>query len=136
MTVPFARQIRSGEIEVEQALTSGPIPSQVARRFACDCAQRALMRERQEGREPDQRSWQMLWVMHRWLAHHSTDKDREEAWEAAREASWPSGDTTASSRWEVRYSPDSVVWKKAWEMARAAARAAAWAGAQIGRAHV
>ena len=32
------------------------------RLFACDCAERALLREREHGREPDERSWKAIEV--------------------------------------------------------------------------
>jgi hypothetical protein len=36
-----------------------------ARLFACDCAERALLREREAGREPDERAWQAVRVARR-----------------------------------------------------------------------
>lgn len=35
--------------------------------FACDCAEEALQRERQDGREPDPRSWEAVRLKRLWL---------------------------------------------------------------------
>lgn len=43
------------------------IPSQDLHEFACACAERALQREREAGREPDARSWRAVEVKRQWL---------------------------------------------------------------------
>ena len=74
------------------------------RLFAVECAERALHRERDAGREPDPRSWAALDVARRYGNGKATVADMAAAWAAARDA--------------------------AWAAARAAARDAAWAAAK------
>jgi hypothetical protein len=64
--------------------------------FSCDCAKRALMRERKAKREPDARLWNAIAVKRAWLAGRMSDAQLASAESAA------------------------------WLAARAAARAAAW----------
>ena len=40
--------------------------------FACDCAERALKRERKAGREPDERSWKAIIVVRRYAIGEAT----------------------------------------------------------------
>lgn len=58
--------------------------------FACWCAEQALLREREAGREPDVRSWAAIEVKRRWLKGEATDEElyvaRDAAWDAARDA--------------------------------------------------
>lgn len=53
------------------------------RLFACDCAERALTRERAAGREPDARSWTAVAVARRHAMGEATDVDLLEAYRAA-----------------------------------------------------
>ena len=46
------------------------------RLFACDCAERALQRERDAGREPDMRSWEAVAVSRRYANGQATDEER------------------------------------------------------------
>jgi hypothetical protein len=86
------------------------------RLFACDCASRALRRERRAGREPDERSWAVVRVARGYARGKATDDELRAAWAAARaaagEAAW------AAAR--------AAAWEAAGEAAREAARAAAW----------
>jgi hypothetical protein len=52
--------------------------------FACWCAEGALVREREAGREPDPRSWAAIEAKRRWLRGEIDDKALGVAWEAAR----------------------------------------------------
>ena len=79
-----------------------------ARLFACDCAERALKRERKAGREPDERSWEAIRVA-RLFANGETgyaarDAARDAAWAAARAAAraaaWDAA-RDAERRWQA-----------------------------------
>jgi hypothetical protein len=114
------------------------IPEKELHLLACRYAERALRREREAGREPDARSWEVLRVKRRWVAGRATDEELEaaeaeaawaartaaaEAWAAWREeAAWAAARAAAWAAWRA------AAWA-AWraEAARAAARAAAWA---------
>ena len=54
-----------------------------ARLFACDCAHRALMRERRAGREPDERSWNAVRVARAFARGKASEQERAAAWAAA-----------------------------------------------------
>jgi hypothetical protein len=58
----------------------------VLHEFGCLCAEQALLREREAGREPDPRSWAAIEVKRKWLRGEATDKKLEAAWDAARNA--------------------------------------------------
>ena len=45
------------------------------RLFACDCAERALSRERDAGREPDPRSWAAVEIARRYARGEATNLD-------------------------------------------------------------
>ena len=112
-----------------------------ARLLACDCAERPLHRERQAGREPDPRSWDVLRVARAyavgaasqdqldaardaaWVAWAARDAARDAAWDAARDAAWDA----AEAAWAAARAA-------AWDAARAAARAAAEAAWDAARA--
>ena len=80
------------------------------RLFACDCAHRALTRERDAGREPDPRSWKAVEVAQAFAeGRASTEELRTAAKAAARDAAWDA--------WAAR---------AAWDAAKAAWTAAAW----------
>jgi hypothetical protein len=94
------------------------------RRFACDCADGALHRERTAGREPDKRSWEAVRVARRHAIGQARDEDLDAAWAAAwaaaRDAVW------AAARDAAR----DAAWATARDAAWAAARDAAWAAAR------
>ena len=77
------------------------------RLFAVDCAERALHRERDAGREPDPRSWAALDVARRYADGTATVADMDVARAAASAAAWAAAKAAA------------------WD----AAKAAAWAAA-------
>jgi hypothetical protein len=62
------------------------IPEKELHLLACRYAERALKREREAGREPDARSWEVLRVKRRWVAGRATDEELEAALAAARAA--------------------------------------------------
>ena len=63
-----------------------PLTARVLRRFACDCAERALEREREHDREPDERSWNAVRVARRYAFGKATKAELDAAWDAARAA--------------------------------------------------
>jgi hypothetical protein len=62
------------------------VPGRVLHEFACVCAERALTREREAGREPDPRTWAAITVKRRWLCGEATDVELAAARDAARAA--------------------------------------------------
>ena len=74
------------------------------RLFACDCAERALLREREAGREPDDRSWNAVRVAREYAMGRATD---EELGEAESEA------IDAASR-TTELSSNIAAWAAAW----------------------
>ena len=103
------------------------------RLFACDCAERALGRERDAGHEPDPRSWAAVEVARRYARGEATDEElaaaRDSAWTAAWDsAAWASARNSArTAAWD---SARDSIWTAAWAAARdsawTAARDAAW----------
>lgn len=72
------------------------IDARTLRLFACDCAERALQRERKHGREPDRRSWDAVAVSRRYAMGKATNREltaaRAAARNAARYAAWAASD--------------------------------------------
>ena len=99
------------------------------RLFACDCAERALRREREAGHEPDPRSWNAITVARRFAAGEATAEELAAADAAARAdaAAWAAAWAAAAAR----AAADAAAWAAAWAAADAAA--AAWATARDGR---
>lgn len=68
--------------------------------FACDCAERALLREREAGREPDERSWNAVAVARRFADGNASNEELEQAeaaaWDA-RAAAWAAADAAADA---------------------------------------
>ena len=60
----------------------------IARIFACDCAERALNREREKGREPHPDLWRAIDVARRYAVGTASESERAAAWDAARDAAW------------------------------------------------
>ena len=87
------------------------------RLFICDCAERALLGERDHGREPDERSWKAVTISRLFAQGKATVEELV----AAEEAAWAVGAAT----W--------ATWA-AWAAARAAARAAGAAARAAGAA--
>ena len=88
------------------------------RLWVCDCAERALLREREAGREPDLRSWRAIEVARRFANGAATaeelDAARAAAWDAARdaraaarEAVWDAWDAAGDAA-----CPDEVEWQR------------------------
>ncbi len=94
------------------------------RLWGCECAERALLRERERGREPDVRSWRAIEAA-RLFANGQVSVEKLDAawaaagaaaaaWDPARDAAWAAAGAAAA----------------AWDAARDAARDAAWAAAR------
>ena len=64
--------------------------------FACDCAERALGRERDAGREPDARSWRAVEVSRLYAGGKATDAELDAARAAAGAAAW---DAAGAAAW-------------------------------------
>ena len=58
------------------------------RLWGCDCAERALLRERERGREPDAHSWEAIAVTRRYADGHATKAELAAAGAAAGAAAW------------------------------------------------
>ncbi len=93
----------------------------VLRLFACDCAERALTREREAGREPDARSWRAIEVA-RGFAVGSATRDDLIAASAAAWAAYDAANAAHAAAWAAY---DAAAW--AASAAANAAHAAAWA---------
>ena len=80
------------------------------RLFSCDCAERALNRERARGREPGERSWNALVVARRFANGEATREElaaaRDAAWDAARDAAraatWDAA-WAAETDWQIAH---------------------------------
>ncbi len=110
--------------------------TKVLHEFACWCAERALLREREAGREPDPRSWRAIEVKRAWISGEATDDElraaQDAAWAAARaaaqDAAWAAAQDAAwAAAWAAA---QDAAWAAAWAAAQDAARAAAWAAAR------
>jgi hypothetical protein len=96
------------------------VDERTLRLFACDCAERALIRERDAGREPDARNFEAIAVSRRYAAGDATGSEMAAAWDSAWDAAW---DASRAAAWDS-------AWDAAWDASRAAARAAAWDAAR------
>jgi hypothetical protein len=126
------------------SIDATPGLDQLLRMFACDCAERALLREREAGREPDQRSWDAVAVARSYTEGKATSGEldavrdaagaaaRDAARAAARDAAWAAARAAARdaagavSRAASRAAAGAAARAGAWDAARAAAWDAAW----------
>lgn len=71
-----------------------------ARLFACDCAERTLLRQRERGFEPEPVFWETIEVARRYARGEATRQELDAAWDAdrdaARDAAWD-----AEHTWQV-----------------------------------
>jgi hypothetical protein len=76
----------------------------VARLFAADMAEGALLGERACGREPDVRSWEAVAVARRFAVGDATGGERAAAWAAAGDAARAAaGDAARDAAWAAAY---------------------------------
>ena len=68
---PIARD-STKQVSATRTLLAAKDVSKELRCFACDCAERALKRERKAGREPDERSWKAIIVARRYANGEAT----------------------------------------------------------------
>ena len=80
----------------------------ILRLFVADCAERALLRERFDGREPDVRSWNAVEVTRKYARGTATAEElsaaRSAAGSAAGSAAWPvawSAAKSAERKWQT-----------------------------------
>lgn len=67
---------------------AGMDATEILHTFAVRIAYCALLREQEQGREPDERSWNALRVKLEWIEGRATDKQLDAARNAARIAAW------------------------------------------------
>jgi len=113
-------------------LHDGVLPDKMLRLFACDCAERALTREREAGREPDVRSWEAVQVSRRFANGQATHEELSAARAAAASAAAYADDAATSAAYAAAYAADAAtsaayVARAATDTARAATYAAAYA---------
>jgi hypothetical protein len=75
----------------------GKLTPRLLREFACDCAERALLRAREAGREPDPRSWAAIEVARRFARGEATIAEARYAAYAAYAAA---AAAAAERRWQ------------------------------------
>ena len=104
----------------------------IARLFACDCAARALWRERRAGREPDKRSWKAINVARRYAKGKATKQELTAAGVAGRAAAtWTAigyASAAAKAAAFVAFNPSAAAWDTwaATGVATGAATGVAW----------
>lgn len=108
------------------AMHNGVLPDRTLRIFAADCAERALLRERSAGREPDARSWRAVEVARMYVSGTATRAELRAAARAAhiararatpRDAVWAATAAVATVDAAERFSAHDAGW-----VAEAAAR--------------
>jgi len=124
------------QVSATRKLLAAKDVSKELRLFACDCAERALKRERKAGREPDERSWKAIIVSRRYANGEATLEELQAAWnaarnaaDAARNAAWNAADAAWNAA-DAAWNAADAAWNAAWNAARNAAwnaaRNAAW----------
>ena len=108
------------QVSATRKLLAAKDVSKELRLFTCDCAERALKRERKAGREPDERSWKAIIVSRLYANGEANLQELDAAWAAARDA-W------AAARDAARVAAYAAAWAAARDAAWAAARDAAYA---------
>ena len=103
-----------------------------ARLFACDCAARALRRERRAGREPDKRSWKAIKVARRYAKGKATKAELtaartaagyvwDVAWANISATDWTTDNidfwTATRTAWDITYDDASVAVRDATDAA-------------------
>ena len=91
------------------------LPESLLHWFACDCAERALMREKEEGRETDERSWKTIQTKRLWVLGEAASEEqaaaRAAAWAAAGAAAWAAAEAERS--WQISHLHYLI---RAWEV--------------------
>ena len=90
------------QVSATRKLLAAKDVSKELRLFACDCAERALKRERKAGREPDERSWKAIIVSRLYANGEANLQELAAAWVAAwaaGAAAWAAGDAAWAAAW-------------------------------------
>jgi len=95
------------------------LDARILRLFACDCAEMALTRERDKGKEPDPRSWESVRVARLYAKGEATREELSAVSSAAWSAAWCAACSAARD----------AAWSAAWSAANSAAYSAAWSAA-------
>ena len=98
------------------------ISPKILRLFACNCAERALKKERKMGREPDERSWAAVRVARRFAAGRASTDELVAARNAAGNVAGAvtGAAVTAMSAWRAtRDNVEAVAQAAAWNAAEA-----------------
>jgi hypothetical protein len=132
--IPLSTILRAGGVEMAlDAIGYAEVGEPWVRHFACDCAERALLRERANGHEPDPRSWRAVEVSRAYACGEASAEDLTAAWDAIGDAirgatranAWAAAwDTARVAAWDAAR---AAAWDAAWATTRDAARDAAWA---------
>lgn len=94
--------------------------SRVLHEFACVVAERALLKEREAGREPDKRSWDAIQAKKDWMAGIISDDELCAAERAAWSVGWSVG-------WNVGWNAvRSVGWSLAWGAVKSVGWSLGW----------
>ena len=105
----------------------------VARLFAADCAESALLGARAAGFEPDVRSWRAVDVARRFASGDASHEDRpaaRSAAESAGHAAWSaSGSASRSAAESARSAAGHAAWHAAGHAVWSAAESVAWSAA-------
>ena len=102
------------------------IPAQTLHKLAVEFARAALLKEREAGREPDERSWKALDVKLAWLDGKASDEELEAAKAAAASAADDVADATVTT-WDAYWAAKAAT-AAAWAVP-VAAYCSAWAAA-------
>ena len=73
------------------------LPDSLLRTFACDCAERALLRERSKGREPDECSWSAVRISRLFSDGLATKEELA----SARDSAWAPA-SASEKKWQAR----------------------------------
>ena len=130
---PEAPELHDGSkgVSRRRKLLAGKNVARELRLFACECAERALLRERAAGREPHEDSWAAVIVARRYAEGQATEKELMAAQVAAVTAAREMrGEEPAFETAEVAVgATQREAVTAALAVKRATARAAAWAAA-------
>ncbi len=139
---PKHKPIRSNDKCVScrlRILRTFPLDARVLRLFACDCAERALLRERKQGREPAEASWKAVRITRLYLDGNASEEARSAAYSAAQlAATLAASSFTFSADWSAPVSADwsaetarrSAAYSAADSASSSTADAAPWSAAR------
>jgi hypothetical protein len=114
-------EVEDGEVDSDgkgvsrwRRLVAGGDVTRELRLFAVECAERALTREREQGREPHADSWRACEVTRRYAMGEATDDEISAARSAAESAAWSAAESVAESA--ARSAAESA--ERKWQAAR------------------